>query len=479
MKSLVRIFLRCHSTVPRAQFGRLSSSDIKFFRSVVGKEGLIDEDLERFNNDWTRQIKGAAPLALQPKSTEQVSSILRYCNERRIAVVPQGGNTGLVGGSIAVYDEIVLSMSKMNQILNFDLYSGIVLCEAGCVLENLANFLSEKGFVMPLDLGAKGTCQIGGNVSTNAGGLRLVRYGSLHGNVVGLEVVLADGSVLDGGALLRKDNTGYDMKQLFIGAEGTLGVVTKVAILAPRKPAAVNVAVLGVRDYAGVLAIMLRARSQLMEVLSAVEFWDSDSMNLANRYLVGLRAPFPSQFPFYVLIETSGSNQEHDMEKLSKFLADGFQEKLIEDGVVAQDEAQAAALWKIREGLNYSAAQHGHVFKYDVSVPVDQMYSLVEATKIRLPHLTVIGYGHLGDGNLHLNVVSPRFDQGVENMLEPWIFEQVAELKGSVSAEHGIGRCKTQFLHLSKSPQMITSMRQLKQLFDPNGILNPYKVLPS
>jgi FAD/FMN-containing dehydrogenase len=292
-----------------------------------------------------KKYHGQSKLALRPKTTEQVSKILKYCNERCLAVVPQGGNTGLVGGSIAVFDEIVLSLGNMNRVISFDESSGVVVCEAGCVLQHLESFVNERGFIIPLDLGAKGTCQIGGNVATNAGGLRLVRYGSLKGSVLGIEAVLADGTVLDTLNTLRKDNTGYDVKQLLIGSEGSLGVITKVAISTPRKPKSVQVAVVGVESWAKVLATCGLAQRSLTEIISAVEFLDQECLALLlSSKMPGCRDPMPDKHAFYILIETSGSNAEHDMAKLMSFLEEGVATGCVVDGVVAQDGAQVPAL---------------------------------------------------------------------------------------------------------------------------------------
>lgn len=234
-----------------SRFSELNDDDVRYFEEILGKKNVVqDEDkLSVANIDWMHKYKGSSKLILQPCNTDQVSQILKYCNSRCLAVVPQGGNTGLVGGSVPVFDEVIVSLSSMNNIISFDKVSGILVCEAGCILENIMSFLDNEGFIMPLDLGAKGSCQIGGNVSTNAGGLRLVRYGSLHGNVLGVEAVLANGTVLDMLKTLRKDNTGYDLKHLFIGSEGSLGIVTKVSILTPPKLSSVNVALLACKDY--------------------------------------------------------------------------------------------------------------------------------------------------------------------------------------------------------------------------------------
>eukprot|EP00884_Botryococcus_braunii_P004609 jgi/Botrbrau1/14149/Bobra.182_3s0090.2 len=350
---------------------------------------------------------GKSTLALRPKSTEEVSKILAHCNKRRLAVVPQGGNTGLVGGSVPVFDEVVLSTSRLNQVRNFDPVSGTLVCGAGCVLEELDRRVGEEGCVMPLDLGAKGSCLIGGNVSTNAGGLRLLRYGSLHGSVLGVEAVLPDGTVLDLLQSLRKDNTGYDLKQLFIGAEGTLGVVTAVSIQCAPKPLAVHVMYLALPSFSAALQVLVKARRQLGEVLSAFEFLDADSQALTLEHLEGVRAPLPaSSSPFYLVVETSGSNGQHDYAKIESFLGGLMEEGLVEDGTIAQDSVQAAGIWAIREGITVALKHAGAVYKYDISLPTSKMYELVEVMRGRLSHLPVrvVGYGHLGDGNLHLNV---------------------------------------------------------------------------
>jgi len=468
-------------------FAQLTEEDVRHFRGIVGEEGIVQDEAElhRYNNDWMNKFHGASKLVLRPKSSAEVSAILSHCSARRLAVVPQGGNTGLVGGSVPVFDEVVLSMGRMNRVLKLDEYSGIVTCEAGVILENLNSYLEERGFVMPLDLGAKGSCQIGGNVSTNAGGLRYVRYGSLHGNVLGLEVVLADGRVVDNLSTLRKDNTGYDLKQLFIGAEGTLGVVTKVSILAARKPKFQMVALLGCASYAHVLQAMQQARADLLEIVSAIEFLDRDALALVLKHIPGARDPLEKTHPFYMLIETSGANEQHDQEKLQRFLESAMEKSLILDGTVAQDTAQSRALWSLRESVAEALSKAGAVYKYDVSLPVAGMYDLVNKIRDRLHAGTdagevggVVGYGHLGDGNLHLNVHSPKFSKKVLGLIEPYIFEQTSLERGSVSAEHGMGLSKAQYIGMSKSPEMVALMRQIKSVFDPKNILNPYKVLP-
>lgn len=260
-----------------------------------------------------RKFRGHTKLVLKPSTTEEVSKILKYCNDNLLAVVPQGGNTGLVGGSVPVFDEIVINLQKMNEIRSFDEVSGILVADAGVILENADNYLAERNHIFPLDLGAKGSCFIGGNVATNAGGLRLLRYGSFHGNVLGLEAVLPDGTIVDDLSTLRKNNTGYDLKQLFIGGEGTIGIITKVSIICPRRSPAVNVAYFGLESYEKVQQAFIEAKGHLSEILSAFELMDGRTQKLVNR-VTGKKMPLEGEHPFYCLIETSGSNTDHDGE---------------------------------------------------------------------------------------------------------------------------------------------------------------------
>ncbi|KAJ0063048.1 hypothetical protein NL108_010662, partial [Boleophthalmus pectinirostris] len=341
----------------------------------------------------------SSEVLLRPQTTAEVSQILRYCNSRNLAVNPQGGNTGLVGGSVPVYDEIILSTALMNNVLNFDHVSGIVTCQAGCVLESLSQYLEERDYIMPLDLGAKGSCHIGGNVATNAGGLRLLRYGSLRGTVLGLEVVLADGRVLDCLNTLRKDNTGYDLKQLFIGSEGTLGVITAVSVLCPRKPKSVNVVFLGCDTFEQLLKTFQLCRGMLGEILSAFEFLDSECMRLLNTHL---KLPNPisgtaQNCPFYIVIETAGSDPNHDSEKLHNFLDEAMNTSVVTDGTVATEESKIKALWSMRERVTEALTHDGFTYKYDISLPVELIYSLVQDMRQHLgPRArSVVGYGHV------------------------------------------------------------------------------------
>ncbi|NWY58692.1 D2HDH protein, partial [Chionis minor] len=478
--------------VRRLPFARLAGGDVAFFERLMPGRVVTDpEELKPFNVDWLKSVRGCSKLLLKPQTTAEVSQVLRYCYERNLAVNPQGGNTGLVGGSVPVFDEIILSTVLMNQIISFDKVSGILVCQAGCILEKLNEYLEQQGFIMPLDLGAKGSCHIGGNVATNAGGLRLLRYGSLRGTVLGLEVVLADGSALDCLASLRKDNTGYDLKQLFIGSEGTLGVITAVSILCPQKPKAVNLAFLGCQSFAKVLETFTTCRAMLGEILSAYEFMDDKCMELVEKHLK-LSSPVTGS-PFYVLIETSGSNSTHDEEKLNNFLEQAMTSGLVTDGTVATDDKKIKAtrfiwislipqmLWSLRERITEALTHDGYVYKYDISLPVGKLYDLVTDTRARLGRSAknVVGYGHLGDGNLHLNITAESYSHSLLEAIEPFVYEWTARYSGSISAEHGLGFKKKQFIQYSKPPEAVFLMQRVKAMLDPKGILNPYKMLPS
>ncbi|XP_054730773.1 D-2-hydroxyglutarate dehydrogenase, mitochondrial [Anastrepha obliqua] len=463
--------------VKRGNYANLEGKDVTFFESIVGKNHAVQEDLQGYNVDFLRSVRGDSQLVLRPGSAQEVSAILKYCNERKLAVCPQGGNTGLVGGSVPVCDEIVLSLARLDKIMHIDEITGIASCEAGCILENLDLKAREAGLVVPLDLGAKSSCHIGGNVSTNAGGLRVLRYGNLHGSVLGVEAVLANGDVLDLMSDFKKDNTGYHLKHLFIGSEGTLGVVTKVSLLCAPQPQAQHVAFLGLPSFDDVLKTFHNSRKFLGEILSSCEMVDAQSLDASVNHFK-LNSPIEG-YPFYMLIETSGSNAEHDMEKFNRFLENGMEKGQIVDGTITGEVSKMQEIWKLRELVPVALVEDGFCFKYDISLPLREFYHIVDVMKERVGGLAtrVCGYGHLGDSNLHLNICCTEFTQEIYKCIEPFVYEYTAQVKGSVSAEHGIGFLKKNYLKYSKSAAAIGKMREMKQLLDPNGILNPYKVL--
>lgn len=417
---------------------------------------------------------------MSPKNAVEVSQVLKYCNEKKLQVVVQSGRTSLVCGSVPFKDEIVLSVERMNRIEEFDSTSGILTCGSGCILQTLEQFVSDRNHIIPYDLGAKGSCFIGGNVSTNAGGIRFLRYGSLRASVLGLEVVLPNGTLLDMMSSMRKDTTGYDLKQLFIGSEGSLGVVTKVNILCPPKPRHRAVIVLCVKSFQHVLSVYQFFRNSCNEYLSAFELFDQLSLDavLTNLKL----APLLGDHPFNILIELSCNDEENMVERMDRSLNQLSDHGLILNGTFTSDESTMAKLWSYRERIAEALLMDGYCYKYDVSLPLSEFYNLVQVFRQRLSSISsvirVCGYGHVADYNLHLNVTSRSFDPQIKKSIEPFIYEQVSEVKGSISSEHGLGMMKRNYIHYSKSPETIVVMKQLKSLFDPNSILNPNKVLP-
>ncbi|CAD7943759.1 unnamed protein product [Amoebophrya sp. A25] len=488
-------------------FAKLEAADVDYLKGVTNVVTAPD-DLERFNTDWLKLTKGRSALAVRPETTAEVSKVLRYCNDRKLAVCPQGGNTGLVGGATPVFDEVILSLERMNKIINIDEKSGVGIFEAGCVLETANAALEDRSLLFPLDLGAKGSCHVGGNIATNAGGLRVLRYGNLHGSVLGLEFVKADGKVVDVLSRNKKDNTGIDLKQLLIGSEGILGVITKAAVQCPPLSRAKHVLLLSVDSYAEVVSLFQNARSELGEILSAYEFWDSEATGCISS---SLKLPIPDFMSghleqgagkFAVLVETSGSNADHDSEKLFTFLESAVSS---ENGSIAAGGQQYQDFWRLREDIPEAMIKDATtMYAYDVTLPdITHLYDLV--TKSReffksqtssgsIPEGLVkscVGYGHVGDGNLHINVSVKDVDSegkppgealpGSGFMIgeyEPFLWKLVQDFGGSISAEHGIGSAKTDAIHYSKSPEALQLMRDLKRAMDPNQILNPYKVLP-
>lgn len=420
-----------------------------------------------------------------PESTSQVSRVLAYCFEQGIAVTPQAGNTGLVGGSVPLNHELIISLDRMSSVSAFDPFSGIVICEAGCTLGALDDHVKSHGHTVPLDLGPRYQCQIGGNIATNAGGLRFCRWGSLHGSVVGLEVVLADqaGTVLDLGMEgLQKDNTGYDLKHCFIGSEGTLGVVTKCALKCPILFKSVQLAWIRCVAFEDVLDVLVCAKRELGEILSAFECLDEESLRFA-RTVVDVdesrlwKASDMAGRHFIIIIETRGSNEKHDLEKLG-----GLLRQVGHPAGLCGDDLQRD-VWKIRTSVSAGLKKSGATLKYDISLRVETMEDMVDATRRRLRDLDageyarVCGFGHMLDGNVHLNVsCQPAHEAEVRGALEPWVYEEVTRRRGSISAEHGIGCMKAAAFAATKDGQVVKLMRQVKELLDPKGLMNPQKL---
>jgi FAD/FMN-containing dehydrogenase len=451
------------------------------------------------STDWTGHWQAPARLLLRPQTTAQVSALLAHCHQRRLPVVPQGGKTGLVGGSVptVAHEEILLQLQHMNRIESLDPFMGIVTCQAGVVLQNLQDYCANHGWLLPLDLGAKGTCQLGGNLATNAGGPYFRRYGSLAGNVLGLEVVLADGRILNYNyrQANMKDNTGYKWHQLFVGSEGTLGIITGVTLACAPLPRSKQAAFVVCSSYDQVLLVLQKAKQYLGEILAAMEFMDAAIWKLveaSRRYKMPLSVetlggPVQEGGPFFLLIDTHGSNADQDQDKWQIFL-EAVQDDIL-NGVLAQDMKQYQLFWQIRESANPTVAQLGYTYKYDVSLPIAQFQDWIQEMRlerlgplVRDESLINANWGHILDGNLHFNVTTigeREVQKDVLNTLEPYLFHSILKRGGSISAEHGLGQAKNHLLSSVHDEHTLDLMRSMKALLDPNLILNPGKFLPT
>ena len=464
---------------------------INDLKAVVGPGSWLDSphDLAPYLVDFRRLYEGAAPVVLKPRNVEQVSAILQICHRDEVAVVPQGGNTGYCGG--ATPDEsgaqIVLSMRGLNRVRHLDAANQSMIIEAGCTLAEAQAAARGVNRLFPLSLGSEGTAQIGGNLSTNAGGTAVLRYGMMRELVLGLEVVVADGRVMAGLKSLRKDNTGYDMKSLFIGAEGTLGVITAASLKLFPLPADTATALIGLDTPQHALDLLARLRNVAGDQITTFEIMPRLAVQLTVKHIPGVADPLAQNTPWYVLAELTSPNPQ---QNLAGLLADSLQraatDEVIKDAVIATSIAQSLAMWKLRESVPEAQRHHGASLKHDVSVPVSSIPRLIEegAALVRrfAPDGDVVSYGHLGDGNLHFNVAQ-RLGSDKQVFLasgpplEHAMFDLVGSLGGSISAEHGIGRLKTEEFANRADPVELALMRDLKRALDPKGIMNPGKVL--
>ena len=442
-------------------------------------------DTARYARDWPGKHIGATPLVVRPRSTEEVSAVLAACAELGVPLVPQGGNTGMVGGGVPRAGEVVVSTERLATIEDFDESAATVRVQAGVVLEALQGFLAERGHTMPVDLGARGSCQIGGMIATNAGGLKVLRYGHMREQVRGLEVVLANGTVLRGLNTLKKNNTGLDLKQLFIGSEGTLGIVTRAVLQVRPVPAAFQTALLAVarRDLLPPLLAAVRAR---FPGLSSLEFIDGRTVAYVERAEPGFRLPLAGGQESYVVIEEEAAADDAAHEAFVGRLESLSADALIADAAVAASEAQTRAIWTVREVPPEIVSRRGLTHKFDVTVPpgaIPPFLGEVEAVAVKVGGVEPILFGHLGDGNVHVNMaqgagVADGDFRAREAALADAIYGIVRARGGSISAEHGIGVMKRAYLSFSRTAEEIALMRGLKATLDPAGILNPGVILP-
>jgi FAD/FMN-containing dehydrogenase len=460
-------------------------------KAAAGNGGWLDspDAIAPFLTDFRRLYHGATPLVLLPRRVDEVAQILRICHRAEVAVVPHGGNTSYCGGATPdeTGSQIVLSMRRLNRVRQVDAHNYSMVVEAGCTLAEAQAAAREADRLFPLSLGSEGTAQIGGNLSTNAGGTAVLRYGMMRDLVLGLEVVLADGRVLAGLKSLRKDNTGYDVKSIFVGAEGTLGVITAACVKLFPQPADTATALVGIDSPQHVLELLARLRTAAGDQVTSFELMPRMAVEMTVKHVPGVADPLEQNTPWYLLIELSSPNPQQGLiSLLTATLEDAAARGIIEDAMLASSIAQAQAMWKLRESVPEAQLRHGASLKHDVSVPVSAIPALIEegsALVRRLaPEGDVISYGHAGDGNLHFNV-SQKTGTDIKSfiargpVLELAMFDLVESLGGSISAEHGIGRLKAAEFARRADPVELAVMYELKQALDPKGILNPGKVL--
>ncbi len=460
------------------------------FSALLGAGGVLtaDEADPRYWRDWSGDHEGRPLLVLRPRTTEEVAAIVTRCAAAGIPVVPQGGHTGLVAGGTPRPEggEILLNLERMNRIRSVDPLDFSLVAEAGCILAHVHEAAAAHDLIFPLALGAQGSCQIGGNISTNAGGLNVLRYGMMRELVLGLEVVLPDGRVLGALSGLRKDNTGYDLKQLFIGAEGTLGIVTAASLKLFPRPHRIETALLGLPSAAAAVELLARARRELGDLLSAFELIMRPAIDLAREAMPDLREPFGTRTPAYVLMEASTSAALDLAGLVAGFLEAAMERGTVLDGAVAASRAQAADFWRIREAIIEGQVRRGRHLRTDVSVAISAMPAFIEEAERAIiafhPEAEPVSYGHLGDGNIHLNVLAPRMMARADvpdflHRCEEIIFAAIDRFGGSISAEHGIGLKKREAFLSRAAPLEVELMARLKAAFDPAGLMSPGRLL--
>jgi D-lactate dehydrogenase (cytochrome) len=467
---------------------KLSPELIARFKAIVGDKFAVTEeaDVAPYVTEDRNLFHGTSPLVLRPGSTAEVAAICRLATETRTALVPQGGNTGLVGGQTPYGGEVVISMRRMDKVREVDTDSNTMTVEAGLVLQTAQQRATEVDRLFPLSLGAEGSCTIGGNLSTNAGGTAALAYGVAREMALGLEVVLADGRILNGLSKLKKDNTGYDLRNIFIGAEGTLGIITAATLKLFPKPRAVETAFVGLKSPDDALKLLGLSRNEAAGQLTSFELIADIAVDFSVRHGIGIRDPLSGKHPWYVLMELS-SSRDDARGTLEAILARGMEDGIVDDAVIAANLNQRAAFWKLREEISAAQKPEGGSIKHDVSVPVALVPAFIaeaSAAVVKLmPGARPVPFGHLGDGNIHYNVSQPKESSTTADFLARWhdvnavVFDVVLRMGGSISAEHGIGQLKAADLPDVKDPVAIELMRSLKAMLDPFNIMNPGKVL--
>ncbi len=454
-------------------------------KCIVGDDGWQTDPsvLEPHLTEWRNVVHGRTPMMVSPETTGQVAEIVRACSAAGVGLVPQGGNTGMCAGAVpdASGEQILLNLSRLNRIRNVDAENFSLVAEAGCVLADVRSAARTVSRYFPLSMGGEGSCQIGGNLSTNAGGINVIRYGTARDLVLGVEVVLADGTVWNGLRTLRKDTAGYDLKQLFIGSEGTLGIITAAALRLFPDPGETVTALLAVPDALAAVTLLGNLRHALQDRIQAFELIGSRAMEYVQRHIPDVRLPFAS--PWYVLVDAAGGSAA---ESLQAALMDGMRDGTVVDTAIAKNEAEAEGFWRARHSISEAERREGIGVKHDISVPIASMHEFLVKGEERLaravPEAEPVVFGHVGDGNLHYNAhlpagLEPGREGELRTRISQVVYGLVAELDGSVSAEHGIGVLKKEWLEAHKSGVEMRLMRTLKDALDPKNTLNPGKVI--
>ena len=460
-------------------------------RAICGDAHVLtDQDLSAYERDWRGRAQGKARCVVRPGSTPEVAAVVKACAAAGVPMVPQGGNTGLVLGSTPDDSgrEVVLSLQRMIAVRALDAANATLTVEAGCVLERLQQVADDAGFLFPLSLASEGSCTIGGNLASNAGGTQVLRYGNARDLCLGLEVVTPQGEVWQGLSGLRKDNTGLDLRNLFIGSEGTLGVITAATLKLFPKPAAQRTAWAAVPSVQAAVDLLGLAQQQLGAGLTGFEMMGQVALGLVVKHFPSMSVPLWQSTPYCVLLELSDTdNEDHAHQQLERLLETALEHGCVVDAVVAQTIAQSKALWHVRESISMAQATEGLNIKHDIALPVSAIPAFVAQTDAllaqQLPGVRMVNFGHLGDGNLHYNVQCPlhadaaAFLQAHEAQVNHWVYEAVKSFGGSISAEHGIGRLKADTLPQYKDPVALAMMRSIKQALDPKNVMNPGRML--
>ena len=472
--------------------GMTPSAFIAHCQSLLGEQYvLLDEtDKAPYLRDWRNRYQGKALAILLPKTTEHVAEIVKACNQAKVSIVPQGGNTSMCGAATPndSGQQVVINLKRMQSIRGIDISNQTVVVEAGCILQSLQEAARAQGFLFPLSLGAQGSCQIGGNLATNAGGTNVLRYGNARELCLGLEVVTAQGEIMHGLRSLRKDNTGFDLRDLYIGSEGCLGIITAAVLKLFPLPAAQWTALVAVPDIPSTIQLLNLFQKRTAALLTGFEMMSKDSLDLTAKQFPHMKNPLANDPAYTVLVELSDhESEEHARSLMETVLESAFESGLASDAVIANNLSQAQSFWTMREHITMAQAQEGANLKHDISLPISSLHAFIEETdrvlRQKFDGVRIINFGHLGDGNLHYNVAPPigddpqHFNRTHEKAIHDIVYAHVEKHHGSISAEHGIGQLKLPDLEAHRGSIAHQLMRSVKHALDPNNIMNPGKVL--